>query len=226
MNDPENFEKLVLQALARNDWSEILVLSKKKVFRRKLQIVDAFIKRVEVQGLLDISHSSLAKDCRVTRQLVDHHFPTRNSLILLAYRFVYARLQKQVSDSVVARSGFANQFRAYILGCASWVARNRADARFLIQFYALAPTDPELSEMHRRNTAIGVERITAMFSQGQKSSAFFKKKTPDELSRLASSIQQLLIGYNVLFSTARDSSLSVKRAEDELWRASLAIIHS
>src|ERR1700686_1933910 len=91
------------KALSRNDWGDILELSKKKAFQRKFQIVETYKNLVAEQGIYKVSHNELAKKCKISRQLLEHHFSTRTDLVLLTYRFIFARLQKIAAEALVTK---------------------------------------------------------------------------------------------------------------------------
>jgi len=211
------------KSLAHNDWGEILELSRKKAFQRKFQIVEAFTTCVAEKGLQKVTHLDLAQRCGVTRQLVDHHFPTSNSLILLTYRYIYSRLQKQAADAIMTRKSFVSRFKAYLESCASWIEKHPADVRFLIHFYAVAPLDKELFNIHERNTKIGQERLSALFRDA-KAEGLLSNFDDLRLLDLASSVQQQLIGYMILTSLRKSSPLAAKKAREDLFKTCLSIL--
>jgi AcrR family transcriptional regulator len=211
------------QTLARNDWQEIIDLSRKKTFQRKFQLVESFIKLVAIKGLHEVTHQDIALKCKVTRQLVDHHFPENELLILLAYRYVYARFQKFASDAVMLQKGPLNQLGAYINAVSTWVYDYREDARFLAQFFALAPMSDKLSAAHERNLRIGQERIHVLLS-ALKKEGYFKKLKSEDLGNHAFSIQLQIAGYVVLVSMPSISTLKFKHLQKELLRSCLGIL--
>ncbi len=210
------------RALSRNDWSEILSLSEKKVFQRKFQIVEAFVALTAKRGFKDVSHADIAKACKITRQLVDHHFPTSSSLLALSYRFIYARFQKDLSDAVLTRVGFASRLQAYLSSVADCILTRPNDAKFLVQFYALRQTDSELLDLYERNTKIGQERLVSLCLAAQKEGAL-PAFSEAELRTRAASIQMLIMGF-LVFATAGNTPLITEQMKKELHRCCIQIL--
>jgi AcrR family transcriptional regulator len=211
------------QTLAKNDWGDIVALSAKKSFQRKFQIIEAFTKLVSENGFHTVTHGDIARECRITRQLVDHHFPTDLSLLLLTYQYIYARFQKVGTDSLVTQEGTLNQFRAYLSSVANWVVDYRSDACFLTQHFALASVYPELLAFHERNMHMGQERIRALLSVF-KTEGFLKKIPEDVLSAYAMAIQTQIAGYIVLTSALPKSKIKLRDSVNDLLNSCFAII--
>ena len=210
------------KALSRNDWSEILSLSEKKAFQRKFQIVEAYVALAAKRGLGEISHADIAKACKITRQLVDHHFPTNAELVALSYRFIYARFQKEASDAVLARMGFTSRVQAYLNSVSDWMLNRPSDARFLVLFYSLRHSDPALLALHERNTKIGQERIASMCLAAQKE-GLLTGLNEVELWIRAASMQKQIIGF-LVFATAENPPLVSEEMKKELLRCCMQIL--
>lgn len=210
------------KTLARNDWSEILALLEKKTYQRKFQIIEAFVKLVAQRGFYRVTHLDIAEKCHVTRQLVDHHFPTESALIALTYRYIYAKFQKAGADGIMAKVGFSSQFKGYLDAVADWVWDSRSDARFLVHFYSLLQLAPDLLALHERNTRIGQERIAALCVAAQKEGLFPGLSRETFLLR-ATSVQMQIIGFIILVS-ANEKSGPRERLKQELLRSCLEVI--
>jgi AcrR family transcriptional regulator len=218
LQDAANRE--LLKILTRNDWVEILDLGQKKVFQRKFQIIEAFIELVGRYGLHTVVYKDIAQQCSVTRQLVEHHFPSRDQLIHFSYRYLYARLQRLAADSLIAQQGFFAQFRSYVKACAIWTREYPYDNQFLMQVYAIGKIHPVTHELVVRNSRIGNERLCALFKSGRKEG--YLKAVPDkDLPYLSSSVQQLIIGYAIVAPSIEISRQ--KAAEQQLWHGCLAL---
>ncbi len=208
--------------LSRNDWGELLELSRKKAFQRKFQIVEAFIGLVAAKGLQHVTPALIAEKCGITRPLVKHHFPSEKDLILLSYRYAYARFQKRASDGLMAKSGITRQLRGYLDAVADWTHEHQDDARFLVQFAASRQLKLEYSKLYQRNVQIGQERIVALFMAAQA-----KEKLPPltekQLFRRVRLIQMLIAGILVGFSTNEDGKLTAAD-RDDLWAGTQAIL--
>ena len=211
------------QLLAKNDWGEILTLSEKKAFQRIFQIVNVFKDLVATQGVYNVSHIELAKKCKISRQLLEHHFPSRTDLVLLTYRYVFAKLQKTAADALVTKKSFLEQFKGYIDSCAEWTQSHSSDALFVIQFYAVSSTDPKLFALYNRNRLMGKERMAALLLKGQ-AEGLPTKRSKDQLLNYASSIQKLIIGFAVQNSVSELTKVQLDRETAELWRSTLGIV--
>ena len=205
--------------LSRTDWGEIQELLQKKTYQRKFQIIEAFTALVAKRGLHQVTHADIAKECGVTRQLVDHHFPDDNALIILSYRYIYAGWQKFAADGLIVKAGFVSQLKGYLRGVIQWMIEKRAHARFLVQFYAVVQLNPELSASLERNVKIGRERLTALLLSGQ-SEGLFPGVSEEALIARASSIQVQVFGFLASHSW---KDLELSSASDELFQACLAL---
>jgi AcrR family transcriptional regulator len=212
------------KTLARNDWGEILELSRTKAFQRKFQIVEAFTKLVAEKGYHQTTHKEIADACKVTRQLVRHHFPNDRALMILTYRYIYARFQKHAADALVSRQAVLDQFQAYVLSIPSWVRDFQSDARFLTNFFGIAPVYPELATFLERNTKIGQARIHTLLIRLREENQI-GPLSDEALKGYASSVQYQIFGYIILNSEPKKVSVeSAKQKSDELWRSCLAIV--
>ena len=214
-------DRELLKILARNDWAAIQELAQKKTYQRKFQIIEAFIELVGRHGIHVVVYNDIAKQCAVTRQLVEHHFSGRDQLIQLSYRYLYARLQRHAAESLITQRGFLRQLRAYLEACAQWVRSYPYDNQFLMQVYAIYMIDPSLRELFQRNLAIGNERLCTLLKSGRAEG--YLRSVPDrELPQLSSSLQQLIIGYATVAPSLDASRL--KLADRQLWRACMALL--
>jgi len=215
-------DRELLAIFSKSDWPEILELAEKRVYRRKFQIIEAFAELVAKHGIHQVTYLDMAKKCKVTRQLVEHHFPDRNALIRLGYRYVYARLQKQAADAIMSREGFREKLRGYIFAVVEWIWNCPHDNGFLMQIYATANTDPKLLQLFTRNIGIGHERIQGLLLSGR-DEGFFKDLDPADFRARAKSIQQLLIGFGIVGSVHGERS-SREARKQELWRSCKSIL--
>jgi AcrR family transcriptional regulator len=219
-NSSKKGDAQLRKLLSRTDWGEIQELLEKKTYQRKFQIIEAFTELVAKKGIHQVSHADIAKECGITRQLVDHHFPDANSLIILSYKYIYAGWQKFAADGLVVKSGFSSQLKGYIRGAVQWMIEKHSHARFLVQFYAVVQLDPVLSAFLERNVKIGQERLTALLLSGQ-SEGLFQGLSEETLAARASSIQVQVFGFLVSHSWKK---LELSKASDELFQACLALV--
>jgi AcrR family transcriptional regulator len=217
-----NAESQLKMLLTRTDWSEILTLLESKSYQRKFQIIEAFMMLVATKGFHEVTHSDIAKNCGITRQLVDHHFPDEELLIILTYRYVYAGFQKSAADGLMAKEGFLNQLKGYIDAVAIWIDEKREHAQFLVQFYALVNLNPKFSDLNKRNIQIGRERIVSLCLAARKQ-GFFQNIHEDVLAARAFSLQTHILGFLVMQSWNAASDLS-SEPKEELWRCCLSIL--
>lgn len=210
------------QLLSRTDWGEILRLLEKKSYQRKFQIIEAFTELAATKGVHLATHSEIARKCKITRQLVDHHFPDSSSLITLSYRYIYAGFQKRAADGLLARSGFLNQLKGYIDSVIAWVEDERHEARFLVQFYAFLQLSPQFAGIQERNLRIGQERLVSL-CLGARNEGFFQSVTKEILQQRVSSVQTYILGFITLHAW-KDASSLPPDAKRELWRCILATL--
>lgn len=206
--------------LSRTDWGEVQELLQKKSYQRKVQIIEAFTLLVTKRGLHRVSYTEIAKECKITRQLVTHHFPDENDLIILAYKYIYAGWQKYAADGLMAKSGFAGRLEGYVDGVVKWMVERRSHARFLVQFYAVVQLDSQLSDFFERNVLIGQQRLTALLLSGQ-NEGFFRGLPEPSLAIKATSLQVQVFGFLVTHSW---KNLEQVKAREELYQACMALI--
>lgn len=194
-------------AIARNDWDQILELLKKKSYQRKFEIIEAYAELVAEKGLHQVTHAEIAKKCGTSRQVIDHHFPTTESLVTLTYRYVYANFQKVAADGILMRSGVAAQLDGYLGALATWVIEKRSYARFLAQFFALISVDPLYLQLHERNIKMGNDRTVALCLEAMKAK-LLPSTSIEVVRRRALIMQSQIAGFVILFSVKPKASIT------------------
>ena len=116
-------------------FDEFFKKSPTKSERRKLQIVEKTIHELATRGLDATTHESVALACGITRALVQHYFPDRDELLLLAFRFVRAKFQKICVDEIAKKTTPAEQLKVYVETACSWQKFAPLDAKVWVLFY-------------------------------------------------------------------------------------------
>lgn len=116
---------------------------------RRLQLAEAALAVAADDGLDAVTVARVAARAGVSVGLVQHHFPTKQELMVQAYGRALERVVARVSEVVAAREAAGSSIRDTIVAGLSEllpldVAR-RAEARVRAQFHGRAVIDPDLA---------------------------------------------------------------------------------
>jgi AcrR family transcriptional regulator len=166
---------------------------------RRVAILEATItlyagKRADLTSFEDI-----AGLCEVTRALVQHYFPTREDLLLMASRYVRAGLQQHLVEQLKTSDNRRDQLGAYVQSHFSWAERHPKHARFWTFFFFLCTNKGPYRELNSEVQDLGHRRITELISLGNQTGEF---SCPDAEVH-AKLVQTLIVGALVIRLTER-----------------------
>ena len=159
--------------------------------RRRLQIVEQLITELATSGLDTTNHESLAAACGISRPLVQHYFPDRDALILIAMQYIRARFQKLCVDVIMKHENPREQLRAYIETVCDWKSFYPKDAKVWLLFYYYCGTKAKYRKLNSELVKQGQDRIAAILENGTSKDHF---KSGDCLRR-AKLIQNTITGF-------------------------------
>jgi len=136
--------------------------------RRRLQIIEKSISELATSGLDSTTHESLAKACGISRALVQHYFPDRDELFLIAFRFVRAKFQKLCVDELIKQSSPQDQLKIYIEMACSWPKLAPQDAKVWLLFYYYSGIKIKYRRLNTELVNQGHARISALLEEGAK----------------------------------------------------------
>ncbi len=161
--------------------------------RRKIQIIETAITELATRGVAATNHESLAKACGISRALVQHYFPDREELILIAMRFVRAKYQKLCVDAIAEKSTPQDRLKAYLEAACSWPKVTPQDAKLWLLFYYNCSIAKKYRKLNTEFVSQGEERITALLKEISSRNA----TPPTSPLMKAKMIQALILSYFV-----------------------------
>jgi TetR/AcrR family transcriptional repressor of bet genes len=202
---------------------EILPQKASKSQLRKIQIMEAAIEISAAEGLDGTTYDRIASYCGTSRQLVQHYFPKREEMFLLAIQYlrsnarkvVYEQIDKLVppdSPDLVAR------LAAYVSGTFHWFSRYPSHTKVWPIFYSYAASKKKYREI---NTDLSVRmeaQIHGMIAEGKKRGQFRCKD-----AKAAARTVQMLVTGALLAMLTEDVDASAAEIESQIRAASLLI---
>ena len=167
---------------------------------KKIQILESAVKTYATLGIGYISYEDIARTAKTSRPLVQHHFPDKRGLFIMAIKLVRAQFQELAVAAIIKEKDPLNQLKEYIRSTFYWLEQKPHHARVWLFFFYLCPADPEIKKLHAELTKMGQTRIAALLEGGYKAGAFSQG---DYLLK-ASNIQRVITGALVELKTERE----------------------
>jgi AcrR family transcriptional regulator len=168
-----------------------------QVERRKLQIIEVAIDLFATRGMDQTTYDDISRKCGVSRALVQHYFPKREELFLLAARLIRAEFQRQAVDAIRAETEVSRQLAAYVESTFAWVEGRRKHARLWMLFFYHCAIHARFRKVHSEMTEMGRARVEALLRAGVESGAF---RCADP-AVAAKSVQGIISGFLVMALT-------------------------
>ena len=169
--------------------------------KRRFQIIEKTITELATNGIDSITHDSLAKSCKVSRSLIQHYFPDRDELFLLAFRYVRAKFQKLCVDEMQKHDSAQKKLKAYIECACSWPKVAPDDCKVWLLFYYHCGIKREYKTLNSELVEQGHARILALLND-----IIGNKKTNDPINiTRAKLIQNLITSYFLSVMTENNS---------------------
>ncbi|PPK94624.1 AcrR family transcriptional regulator [Kineococcus xinjiangensis] len=123
-------------------------------------LLDALVAIVADRGLEGVSIRQVADRAGVSIGAVQHHFPTKNALLLAAMEHVSTRFRAELQQRLSAAPSPGGALRILALLLAGADGAPRASTVVWLSFAAHAAVDEQVAEVHRREWA-SLERFLA-----------------------------------------------------------------
>ncbi len=192
--------------------AEVLPRTLSRAERRQIQIVEKAIRLCAEGGIEALGYERIAKECGVTRHLVIHYFPDRESLIERAMEYVWASLKLEILGSIDREKGAINKMKAYIAANMRWARTLPDQATFLVLFLHYASNKPAFRKFNSSLMRLGQDRILGILKEGVAEKVF---ACPSPLPLEAKAIQLRVLGHVMSFVT-EDAPIESKTLEKHL----------
>lgn len=200
--------------------ADVFDLDISKSQKQQLKIVEAAIASFAKNGIEKTTYTSLAKQCRISRPLIHHYFPTLDSLFLLAARFARETLLKCALEKVAVDSGRPEKFlESYIDGCFNWVERFPDQAKFWMLYFYQASLNKLAHDENSELVGRGQARLEQLLKSGQANGVF----KFEDAAATAKTIQILITGGIVGVCT-ETGYLTLKKAKNLVKAAAFSLV--
>ncbi len=181
--------------IERTLWEEFFENSLSKGQERKIQIVEAAIFIIGKEGADVLTYDRLAERCKVTRQLIIHHFPDRTELIRWGARFVRAHMQNFAVTKLKQESSNPGQVIAYVKSTFDWVRAYPNYSGFCLYYYYCCSLKKDFKKLNSELVEMGHQRIEALIIAGVEAKVF-RCATPKASAKV---IQNIITGSLLSF---------------------------
>jgi len=194
-------------------YAQLFVLEPTKSQKRRIQIVETAIECFSKYGFENTTYEKIAAACKVTRPLIIHYFPEKDSLLQMTITYIRANLQNFAVAALMKETTTEGQLRAYVESTFDWVKDFPAHAQTWLLFYYNASIRPDMKELNSKLVNTGHERIFALLQK-----AHAERKTPRAPTmEQAKMIQNLITGslHSILTEKSLLSQTAIRRATIE-----------
>ena len=164
-------------------WKNIVVLyqnqgTSTKGDRRVQQIVEQAVELISKAGYENLDFAKLAKKCKITRPLISHYFPNKESLLLAVVQYVGLRHQEFLLSSM-PRAGSAKELlQSYIAANLEWPQQLPSHARIWMHYLALASFQETEKLENTKSVNNGADRILSLLIQGNEEQEWGSQDLP------------------------------------------------
>ncbi|MGZ3768998.1 MAG: TetR/AcrR family transcriptional regulator [Bdellovibrio sp.] len=212
-------KKLKSNTLTASIYRELFPATLSKADKRKLEILEAAIKTYADLGVEYVSYEDIAREAKVSRPLVQHHFPDKRELFLFCVRFIRAQYQELAVHYISQAKGPREQLIFYVRSTLPWLKDYRPHVSAWLFYFYLCCGDKEFRNEHRSLTEMGYNRIIEILHQGSEAGVFSKK----DFARKAKAIQQLITGTVMQYMTENEPG-DFANLEEDLIKNCLALV--
>ncbi len=192
-------------SLHRTLFNELFPRTLSKSEQTKFAILEAAIKIYSELGIEYVSYEDIARKAKVTRPLVNHHFPDKRQLFELAIKYIRTQFQQLAVNAIQKEKSAMDQLKAYVISTVQWTRTSPAHAKTWVFFFYLSISDKELRTMHKQLTTMGMERLRVLLQMVAKENGF----PIDNLNERAKIIQRNITGALLELATEYDSNDTV-----------------
>lgn len=183
---------------SNSKWQNIVVLyqnqgTSTKGDRRVQQIVEQAVELIAKSGYENLDFVKLAKKCKITRPLISHYFPNKESLLLAVVQYVGLRHQEFLLNAMPKAARGKELLHSYVAANLNWPLQCRSHARVWMHYLALAAIQDSEKSENTRSVDNGAQRILSILKQD-----IHLQKIPDQALELKAKTIQLLITGTVI----------------------------
>lgn len=172
---------------------------------RKLEILEAAIATYAELGINYISYEDIARRAKVSRPLINHHFPDKRKLFEMAIKFIRARFQEMAVNELQKHQSPEDKLKAYVRSTVMWTQTSPVHAKAWVFFFYVCISDAKLRNLHRELTTMGMERLVGLLKYVALEKGYSDKNLPEK----AKNIQRIITGSLLELATEHDSKDSV-----------------
>jgi len=206
--------------LAASILRDILPQKLSKSDLRRLDILNGAIKTYSRIDIKYVSYEDIGREAKASSALIQHYFPDKKDLLLIAMKLVRGQFQQLVIDSMVNEQKPLAIMEKYVRGTFRWLEVSPQHVQAWFFFLYLCGMDEGLRKTHLELTEMGQVRITEILRIGVETKVFHPKLP---LPVLAKQIQKVITGGLIEVKTEAGSS-ALKRIEDETWELCLSLL--
>ncbi len=161
----ETFEIIPRSGLSARIGQE-LFQRESKAQRRQVQILEAAIRVLAAHGPDETTYERIARECKVTRQLVFHYFPHRDDLFEKAALYICRHYQEQVITELERPSDAVARIETYVRSNLRWATESRDQAVFWIYLFHRSTNSERLRRVHETVSSMCRSRLVALIELG------------------------------------------------------------
>ena len=139
---------------------------------RAFDILEAAIVCFARKGLDEVTMPMVAREAKVTRQLVAHYFKDMKTLQQTAIKYIRFLFQKLVVDAFDQHQSADKMLGAYIEACFDWVETYKVHAQVWFFFLFKCGHHKQSRELNTTAVEIGEERIQSLLQTGKEQGLF------------------------------------------------------
>lgn len=138
---------------------------------RKAALINATIETVGRSGSLDVTVAQIAREAGMSPALAHHYFGSKGDIFLAAMRHILSRYGEGVRAALKAAPNPQERLRAIVDESLAGGNFDLAAMSAWLNFYALAPTDPQAARLlrvyHRRLRSNLVHALRPLVGKGR-----------------------------------------------------------
>ncbi len=161
----------------------------RKFDRKRIVVLEAFIRSLAERGLADTSYASVANILEMKPAHVAYYFSTWESMLEGAFRLAIHTAQEITIQGVVKAKNPLDKIRAIVYAPFEHFHRFPHHRAVLSAYHMQCIREPKLRAAHREVREVGNERIRQILS-----AHFQKALSQSEQRNLATAIQHCVVG--------------------------------
>ncbi len=209
---------MVKKDLAKTIYSEIFPARLSKSDRRRLEIIDGAIRAFAGVDYDSVSFDEIGESVGASRRLVQHYFPNKEELFLLAMKSIRAQFQVLAVGRFSKAKSPVDQLKEYVRSTFDWIEKEPVHVRAWFVYFVVCTKNKKLRSAHAELTKMGEDRIAGLISAAHADSQISK----GELSYMAKTIQRLITG-GILEAASERELPELGKVREQVVRTCLAV---